>query len=49
MEEKENFWCDLYKGVESFPREERVMIPEDFNGQDGERNRGDEEVMGGSV
>ena len=40
-EEKDKFWTDLDEVVESIPKEERVVIGADFNG-----NRGDENVMG---
>lgn len=32
--------------VESFPRNERLVIGEDFNGHVDEGNRGDEKVLG---
>ena len=47
-EEKDKFWTDLDEVVESIPKEERVVIGADFNGDVivGEGNRGDENVMG---
>lgn len=44
VEEKEEFWKDLNKYMESFPREEGVVIEADLNGRVGEEFR-DEEVM----
>ena len=46
MEEKDDFFNDLDEGVESIPKEERILIGADFNGHVGEGNRGDEQVMG---
>ncbi|KAK3531455.1 hypothetical protein QTP70_020536 [Hemibagrus guttatus] len=46
LEEKERFWSELDKVMESIPTGERVVIGVDFNGHVGEGNRGDEEVMG---
>ena len=43
-EEKDKFWTDLDKVVESIPREERVVVGADFNGH--VEDRGDETVMG---
>ncbi|KAK3558682.1 hypothetical protein QTP86_023229 [Hemibagrus guttatus] len=46
LEEKERFWSELDEVMESIPTGERVVIGADFNGYVGERNTGDEEVMG---
>ncbi|MCI4379298.1 hypothetical protein PGIGA_G00226350 [Pangasianodon gigas] len=46
LEEKERFWSELDEVIESIPTGERVVIGADFNGHVGERNTGDEEVMG---
>ncbi|KAK3548490.1 hypothetical protein QTP70_013323 [Hemibagrus guttatus] len=46
LEEKERFWSELDEVMESIPTGERVVIGADFNGHVGERNTGDEEVMG---
>lgn len=46
LEEKEKFWNELDRVIESIPRGERVVIGADFNGHVGGGNRGDEEVMG---
>ncbi|KAK3515046.1 hypothetical protein QTP70_004038 [Hemibagrus guttatus] len=46
LEEKERFWSELDEVMESIPTGERVVIGPDFNGHVGERNTGDEEVMG---
>ncbi|KAK3566088.1 hypothetical protein QTP86_025536 [Hemibagrus guttatus] len=46
LEEKERLWSELDEVMESIPTGERVVIRTDFNGQVGEGNRGDEEVMG---
>ncbi|KAK3551024.1 hypothetical protein QTP70_011428 [Hemibagrus guttatus] len=46
LEEKERFWSELDKVMESIPTGERVVIGADFNGHVGEGNTGDEEVMG---
>ncbi|KAI5613467.1 hypothetical protein C0J50_11355 [Silurus asotus] len=46
MKEKESFWSELDDVVDGVPRKERLVIGADFNGDVGEGNRGDEEVMG---
>ena len=46
LEEKEKFWNKLDQVIESIPRGERVVLEADFNSHGGERNIGDEEVMG---
>ncbi|KAK3553750.1 hypothetical protein QTP70_009196 [Hemibagrus guttatus] len=46
LDEKERFWSELDEVMESIPTAERVVIGADFNGHVGERNTGDEEVMG---
>ena len=45
-EEKETFWLDLNETVEKIPRNERIVVGADLNGQVGEGNNGDEECMG---
>ncbi|XP_063598709.1 craniofacial development protein 2-like [Penaeus indicus] len=45
-EDKEEFWEKLDDLVQLIPREERLIIGADFNGHIGERNGGDERVMG---
>ena len=45
-EEKETFWLDLDETVEKIPRNERIVMGADLNGNVGERNNGDEECMG---
>ncbi|XP_078479874.1 uncharacterized protein LOC144741112, partial [Lampetra planeri] len=40
LEEKEKFWNELDRVIESIPRAERVVIGADFNGHVGEGNRG---------
>ncbi|KAI5099282.1 hypothetical protein C0J45_11421 [Silurus meridionalis] len=46
MEEKEEFRSELDEVLEGVPRNDRLVIREDFNGHVGEGDRGDEEVMG---
>ena len=46
MEEKNDFWEDLDGLIESISKEERVVLGADLNGHVGERNIGDEEIMG---
>ncbi|KAK3541601.1 hypothetical protein QTP86_033084, partial [Hemibagrus guttatus] len=46
LEEKERFWSELDEVIESIPTGERVVIGADLNGNVGEGNTGDEEVMG---
>ena len=46
MEEKNNFWEDLDELIESISKEERIVLGADLNGHVGERNIGDEEIMG---
>ncbi|KAK3550753.1 hypothetical protein QTP70_004591 [Hemibagrus guttatus] len=46
LEEKERFRSELDGVIESILMGQRVVIGADFNGQVGEGNRGDEEVMG---
>ncbi|KAK3568487.1 hypothetical protein QTP86_008540 [Hemibagrus guttatus] len=46
LEEKERFWRELDKVMESIPTGERVVIGADFNGHVGEGNTSDEKVMG---
>ena len=45
-EEKETFWLDLDETVEKIPRNERILVGTDLNGNVGEGNNGDEECMG---
>ena len=44
--EKEEFWTDMDELVRGLPVEERIVIAADLNGHVGERNAGDEKVMG---
>ena len=46
MEEKNDFWEDLDGLIESISKEERIVLCVDLNGQVGEGNIGDEEIMG---
>ena len=46
MEEKNNFSEDLDELIESISKEERIVLGADLNGHVGERNIGDEEIMG---
>ena len=46
MEEKNDFWEDLDELIESLSKEERIVLGVDLNGHVGERNIGDEEIMG---
>lgn len=46
IEGKEEFWEDMYRLMDSIPREERVLIRTDFNGHVGRRNGGYERVLG---
>ena len=45
-EEKETFWLDLDETAEKIPRNERIVVGADLNGQVEEGNNGDEECMG---
>ena len=44
-EEKETFWLDLNETVEKIPRNERIVVEADLNGNVEEVNNGDEECM----
>ena len=46
MEEKNDFWKHLDGLIESVSKEERIVLGADLNGHVGERNIGDEEIMG---
>ena len=46
MKEKNDFWEDLDELMESVSKKERIILGADLNGQVGEVNIGDEEVMG---
>ena len=46
MEEKNDFWEDLYGLIESISKEERIVLGADLNGHVGEGNIGHEEIMG---
>ena len=46
MEEKNYFWEDLDRLIESISKEERIVLGADHNGHVGEGNIGDEEIMG---
>ena len=46
MEEKNDFWEDLDGLIESISTKERIVLGADLNGNVGEGNIGDEEIMG---
>ena len=46
MEEKNEFWEDLNRLIESISKEERIALGADLNGHVGEGNIGDKEIMG---
>ena len=46
LEEKEKFCSEVDEVMQSIPGDERVVIGADFNGQVGEDNRDDEDVLG---
>ena len=46
MEEKNDFWEDLDGLIESISNEERIVLGADLNGYVGDRNIGDEKIMG---
>ena len=46
LEEKNDFWEDLYGLIESISKEERIVLGADLNGHVGEGTIGDEEIMG---
>ena len=46
MEEKNDFWEDLDRLIESFSKEKMIVLGADLNGHVGEGNIGDEEIMG---
>ena len=46
MEEKNDFWEDLDGLIESISTEERIVLGADLSGHVGERNIGDQEIMG---
>ena len=45
MKEKNEFWEDLDRLVESVSKEKRIVLGTDLNGHVGEGNIGDEEIM----
>ena len=45
MEEKIDFWEDLYGLIESVSKQDRIVLGADLNGHVGEGNIGDEEIM----
>ena len=45
MEEKNDFWEDLYGLIESVSKQDRIVLGADLNGHVGEGNIGDEEIM----
>ena len=45
MEKKNDFWEDLDGSIESISKEERIVLGADLNGNVGEGNIGDEEIM----
>ena len=46
MEEKNDFWEDLDRMIESVSKQERIVLGTDLNGHVGKGNIGDEEIMG---
>ena len=46
MEEKNDFWEDLDRLIESISKQERIVLGADLNGHVGEGNIGDKEIMG---
>ena len=46
MEEKNDFWEDLDGLIESISTEERIVLGADLSGHVGERNIGNQEIMG---
>ena len=46
VEEKNDFWKDLDRLIESVPKEERIVLGADLRGHVGEGNIGDKEIMG---
>ena len=46
MEEKNDFWEDQDGLIESVPKQERIVLGVDLNGHVGEKNIGDEKIMG---
>ena len=44
--EKNDFWEDMDGLIESVSKEERIVLGADLNGNVGEGNVGDEEIMG---
>ena len=49
MEEKGNVLSQLDEVIESISMDERVVVKGNMNGHTGQRNRGDEEVMGNYI
>ena len=45
-EEKNGFWQNLDRFIESISKQESIVLDVDLNGHVGERNIGDEEIMG---
>ena len=47
MEEKNDFWHNLDRLIESISKQKKIVLDANLNGHVGEENIGDEEIMGG--